>query len=94
VTPAVVVGGALTSLGVVRSLVRAGIPVYLVCDTRFCAAGFSRHCRLSRVSDLKGRGLVDGLLSIAGRIGQKAALILSRSVRNLLSGVCVCFKAN
>jgi predicted ATP-grasp superfamily ATP-dependent carboligase len=60
-----------------RSLARAGIPVCLACDTRFCPAGFSRHCTLLRVPDLKGRGLVEGLLSIAGRIVKKAVLILS-----------------
>ena len=76
-TPVVVVGGVLTALGVVRSLASAGIPVYLACDTRFCPAGLSRQCTLLRVPDLKGQGLVDGLLSIAGRIGEKAVLILS-----------------
>jgi D-aspartate ligase len=81
VTPAVLVGGTLNSLGVVRSLARAGIPVYLACDTRFCPAGFSRHCTLLRMPDLKGRGLVDGLLSIAGRIGEKAVLILSSDLQ-------------
>jgi D-aspartate ligase len=77
VTPVVVVGDELTALGVVRSLASAGIPVYLACDTRFCPAGLSRHGTLLRVPDLQGRGLVDGLLSIAGRIGEKAVLILS-----------------
>ena len=76
-TPVVVVGDELTALGVVRSLASAGIPVYLACDTRFCPAGLSRHATLLRVPDLQGRGLVDGLLSIAGRIGEKAVLILS-----------------
>ena len=65
-TPVVVVGDELTALGVVRSLASAGIPVYLACDTRFCAAGLSRHCTFLRVPDLEGQGLVDGLLSIAG----------------------------
>jgi hypothetical protein len=37
----------------------------------------SRHCTLLRVPHLKGQGLVDSLLSIAGRIGEKAVLILS-----------------
>jgi D-aspartate ligase len=55
--------------------------VYLACDTRFCAAGLSRHCTLLRVPDLKGQGLVDGLLSIAGRIGEKAVLILSSDLQ-------------
>jgi D-aspartate ligase len=81
VTPVVVVGGVLTALGVVRSLASAGIPVYLACDTRFCPAGLSRQCTLLRVPDLKGQGLVDGLLSIAGRIGEKAVLILSSDVQ-------------
>ena len=82
-TPVVVVGGVLTALGVVRSLASAGIPVYLACDTRFCPAGLSRQCTLLRVPDLEGQGLVDGLLSIAGRIGEKAVLILSSDVQVL-----------
>ena len=82
-TPVVVVGGVLTALGVVRSLASAGIPVYLACDTRFCPAGLSRQCTLLRVPDLEGRGLVDGLLSIAGRIGEKAVLILSSDLQAL-----------
>ena len=82
-TPAVVVGGTLNSLGVVRSLASAGIPVYLACNTRFCPAGFSRYCTLLRVPDLEGRGLVDGLLSIAGQIGEKAVLILSSDLHVL-----------
>jgi D-aspartate ligase len=81
VTPVVVVGGVLTALGVVRSLASAGIPVYLACHTRFCPAGLSRQCTLLRVPDLKGQGLVDGLLSIAGRIGEKAVLILSSDLQ-------------
>jgi D-aspartate ligase len=76
-TPVVVVGDELTALGVVRSLASAGIRVYLACDTRFCPAGLSRQATLLRVPDLQGPGLVDGLLSIAGRIGEKAVLILS-----------------
>jgi D-aspartate ligase len=83
VTPVVVVGGVLTALGVVRSLASAGIPVYLACDTRFCPAGLSRQCTLLRVPDLEGQGLVDGLLSVAGRIGEKAVLILSSDVQVL-----------
>jgi D-aspartate ligase len=83
VTPVVVVGGVLTALGVVRSLASAGIPVYLACDTRFCPAGLSRQCTLLRMPDLEGQGLVDGLLSVAGRVGEKAVLILSSDVQVL-----------
>jgi D-aspartate ligase len=95
VTPVVVVGGELTALGVVRSLASAGIPVYLACDTRFCPAGLSRQCTLVRVPDLKGRGLVDGLLSIAGRIGEKAVLILSSDLQVVaVSGARAALKAH
>jgi D-aspartate ligase len=83
VTPAVVVDGTLNSLGVVRSLARAGVPVFLACDTRFCPAGLSRRCTLLRVPDVQGQGLVDGLVSIAARIGQKAVLILSSDLQVL-----------
>jgi D-aspartate ligase len=95
VTPVVVVGDELTALGVVRSLASAGIPVYLACDTRFCPAGLSRQCTLVRVPDLKGRGLVDGLLSIAGRIGEKAVLILSSDLQVVaVSGARAALKAH
>jgi hypothetical protein len=60
-----------------RAQPRAPVFRYLACDTRFCPAGLPRHCTLLRVPDLKGQGLVDNLLSIAGRIGEKAVLILS-----------------
>jgi D-aspartate ligase len=83
VTPVVVVGGNLTALGVVRSLARAGVRVYLACDTRWCPAGLSRQCTLVRVPDLAGHGLVDGLLAIASRIGEKAVLILSSDLQVL-----------
>ena len=74
--PAVVVGGWLHSLGVVRSLARARIPTYIVCDNRFSDAGLSRHCTLLRVPDLMERGLIDSLMSVTGRIGEKAVLFL------------------
>lgn len=80
-TPVVVVGGVLNALGVVRSLAGAGTPVYLASDRRFCPAGLSRHCTLLDVPELEGQGLIDGLLSIAGRIGEKAVLILSSDLQ-------------
>ncbi|OBG42603.1 hypothetical protein A5672_11415 [Mycobacterium alsense] len=83
VTPAVVVDGSLNALGVVRSLARAGVPVYLVCDTRLCPAALSRECTVLRVRDVQGPGLVEGLLSVAGRIGAKAVLILTSDLQVL-----------
>ena len=43
----------------------------------------SRCCTLLRVPELEGRGLVEGLLSIAGWIGEKAVLILSSDLQVL-----------
>jgi predicted ATP-grasp superfamily ATP-dependent carboligase len=75
--PVVAVGNELNTLGVVRSLARSGIPVFVASDTRFCAVGLSRFCTLVRVPGLSGRALVDGLKLVAGQVGQKAVLLLS-----------------
>jgi len=75
--PVVAVGNQLNTLGVVRSLARSGIPVFVASDTRFCEVGFSRFCTLVRVPGLSDRALVDGLKLVARQVGQKAVLLLS-----------------
>lgn len=60
--PAVVVGGTLNGLGVVRSLAAGGVPVFLVESSRDCAAGWSRCCTLVHAPALEGAVLVDRLL--------------------------------
>lgn len=76
--PAVVVGGSLNGLGVVRSLARGGVPVVLVETTRQCPAAWSRHCAFFRVRSLWGAELIDALELLASNLGCRPALILTR----------------
>jgi predicted ATP-grasp superfamily ATP-dependent carboligase/dienelactone hydrolase len=75
--PAVVVGGSLNGLGVVRSLAQGGMPIYVMDTARACAAGWSRHCTFVAAPALEGRGLIDALKGLAGRLGERAVLILT-----------------
>jgi D-aspartate ligase len=75
--PAVVVGGTLNGLGVVRSLARGGMPIYLLDTTRRCAAGWSRHVSFVPVAALQGRALTDRLLELGTRLGCRPVLILT-----------------
>jgi len=76
-THAVVVRGELNGLGVIRSLARAGIPTVLVDTTRARAAAWSRFCDFQRVERLYGAGLVDDLLALQARLGERPVLILT-----------------
>jgi predicted ATP-grasp superfamily ATP-dependent carboligase len=76
-TPAVVVGGTLNALGVVRSLARARVPVYLLETTQSCAAGWSRHCKYVRSPAADGRELIDTLAQLATRLRTRPILILT-----------------
>ena len=75
--PAVVVGGTLNGLGVVRSLARGRMPIYLLDTTRRCAAGWSRHVSFVPVAALEGRGLTDPLVELGTRLGRRPVLILT-----------------
>ena len=75
--PAVVVGGTLNGLGVVRSLARGRMPIYLLDTTRWCAAGWSRHVSFVPVVALEGRGLTDPLVELGARLGCRPVLILT-----------------
>jgi D-aspartate ligase len=63
--PAVVVGGSLNALGVVRSLKAGGVSSTVVETTQRCPGAWSRHSRFLRVPSLEGRALVGGLLALA-----------------------------
>lgn len=41
----IVIGGHVQGLGLIRSLAKRGIPVYLIDNTQLCIARFSRHCK-------------------------------------------------
>ncbi|HEV2268673.1 MAG TPA: hypothetical protein VGR92_04375 [Steroidobacteraceae bacterium] len=75
--PAVVVGGTLNGLGVVRSLARARIPVLLLETTRRCPAAWSRHCTHVRVPSLEGEALIEALVHLAPDLGCAPALLLT-----------------
>jgi predicted ATP-grasp superfamily ATP-dependent carboligase len=76
-TPAVVVGGSLNALGVVRSLDAGDVPTLLLESTRRCPCGFSRHGRFVRAPSLEGRALVDELRALAERLGERPVLMLT-----------------
>src|ERR1700722_7970362 len=76
--PAIVVGGSLNALGVVRSLTSGGVPTILLETTDRCPGRWSRHCRFVRVKSLDGRALIDelkALSALSGQSGQRPVLI-------------------
>ncbi len=75
--PAVVVGGGLGGLGVVRSLRRGHVPVVVVDASRSRPAMWSRWCRHVTVDRLYGRTLIDGLIALKRQIGEQAVLFLT-----------------
>lgn len=75
--PVVIVGGSLNSLGVVRSLSRQGMPIFVVETSRRCASGWSRYCQLIRVRSLEGYFFIQDLKRISARIGRRPVLILT-----------------
>ncbi len=78
--PAIVVGGSLNALGVVRSLTSGGVPTILLETTDRCPGRWSRHCRFVRVKSLDGRALIDelkALSALSGQVGERPVLILT-----------------
>jgi D-aspartate ligase len=76
--PAVVVGApAAGTLGVVRSLSQAGIPVILLDQTTFAPAMHTRHARTVTISRSSGAPLVKDLLALAADITGPAVLFLT-----------------
>jgi predicted ATP-grasp superfamily ATP-dependent carboligase len=76
-TPAVVVGANLNGLGVVRSLRRGNVPVYVVGTSRQLPAMWSHACNPVVVDRIYGRTLIHGLLDLAHRIGERAVLFIT-----------------
>lgn len=75
--PAVVVGSNLNALGVIRSLRHSGMPLYTVDTTWRRPAMWSRGCVKVVVNQLYGRALVNALLDLHRRIGERAVLFLT-----------------
>ena len=76
--PAVVVGGNLNSLGVVRSLARNHIPTYVMSTGRNCPAAWSRHAKFVRAQSLQGDALIGALLALARQLSCRPVLILTQ----------------
>ena len=75
--PAVVVGGTLNGLGVIRSLSQGRMPIYVLDSTRRCAASWSRHCTFVQTPSLEGEDLVRTLVDLARHLRSRPVLILT-----------------
>jgi D-aspartate ligase len=75
--PAVVVGGSLNALGVIRSLSQERMPLFVVETTRQAAACWSRYCRFVPAPSLTGAPLVNTLVELGTRLGSRPVLILT-----------------
>ena len=75
--PAVVLGGNLGGLGVVRSLADGGMPIFVVDKGHGCPAAWSRFARFVSLPSVGGSDLVKGLIDLSIRIGERPVLILT-----------------
>jgi D-aspartate ligase len=76
--PAVVVGGSLNALGVVRSLARGrNIPIYLLEKTRYCPGGWSRFTHYVPIGEHDGPTLLEALVTLGKRLASRPVLILT-----------------
>jgi predicted ATP-grasp superfamily ATP-dependent carboligase len=75
--PAVVVGGSLNALGVIRSLSQGQMPIFVVETTRQASACWSRYCRFVSAPSLRGPLLVATLVELGTRLGSRPVLILT-----------------
>ncbi len=74
---AVVVGGNLNALGVVRSLSQGRMPLFVVETTRQPAACWSRHARFVRTPSLEGSALIETLVELGLRLADRPVMILT-----------------
>ena len=74
---AVVVGGELNGLGVVRSLAAGGVPVVVVETSAEKAAVWSRHAKTCLVPSFEGREFVDCLIRLAAGFPDRPVLLLT-----------------
>jgi D-aspartate ligase len=78
--PVVVVDSTLNALGVVRSLARGKMPIFMVTKSRLCPGAWSRYCRVLRFRRLGGREFIDELKVLGSRLGGRPVLLLTRDV--------------
>jgi D-aspartate ligase len=75
--PAVIVGGGLNALGIVRSLGRCGIPLLVVDTDAKSPAMRSRYGRKCVVEALEGEQLIESLLQLAQHFSSPVMLFLT-----------------
>lgn len=75
--PAVIVGGGLNALGIVRSLGGRGIPLIVADTDAMSPAMRSRHGKKKIFPALEGDSLVDSLLALAKNFSAPAVLFLT-----------------
>lgn len=75
--PAVVAGGGLNALGVVRSLGSAGVPVWVLDTSAKSPAMRSRFAHAHRVGALEGDAFIRELHRLVLRVGGRAVLFLT-----------------
>lgn len=75
--PAIVIGGGINALGVVRSLGSAGVPLIVVDTHARSPAMRSRYGRKLVAPALEGDGLIRFLLGLAGNLPGKPMLFLT-----------------
>src|SRR5215470_14558704 len=75
--PAVVLGGTLNALGVVRSLAAGGMPIFVVDKGHGCPAAWSRFARFVSLQSVGRSDLVKGLIELSIRVGERPVLILT-----------------
>lgn len=74
---AVIIGGELNGLGVCRSLGRGGIATYMIDRKRLNPAMWSRYTHPILVPTLHGSGLLDALIKLQAKLGQRLFLAIT-----------------
>jgi D-aspartate ligase len=75
--PAVVIGGGLNALGVVRSLAKGGVPLVVVDTDPGSPAMRSRYGRKLLLPSLEGEGLIEGLMNLAKALHNSSVLFVT-----------------
>jgi D-aspartate ligase len=76
-TPAVVIGADANGLGTIRSLGKAGVPVFVLDDDMRRPGMHSRYARPVVVSAMSGPALIDGLLTLRARLDHRPVLFMT-----------------
>jgi D-aspartate ligase len=82
-TKAVVGGGSVGGLGIIRSLAPQGVVCYLAVSTGFEPAAWSRFCRPVVLQTMYGEALIEGLLRLRRSLDHNPVLLCADEVAAL-----------